>query len=305
MKILVLYSLHLKTKERWGKDVLIGKVSVNSRTVNKVKAISRIIKKEKPDVFISAGDIFDVYNPTEAVRVLFFQAIAGIDKVFLVSDNHSTKNGFIAGTSESKINSNIKVVNPDSVEVFENITMVGYTRDEEEFVKLCNSEPNKYLIAHHDPIPNKLFEACFYGHIHNPSQVENAYSIGTIFKQNWNEEFFENRYLVIEDDKFQFKTVEDLKLKTFNKIAYVTDSKFDVVRFKIRDKAEVINAISTQERANPKYNKTIIEFDLEVITNEYKVEEVEDVHLLVQDMLKDKNLSKEELLFGKGILEEV
>lgn len=304
MKILVLSDLHLKTKERWGKDVLIGKVSVNSRTIDKIKTISRIIKEEKPDVLISAGDVFDVYNPTEAVRTLFFQVISHINKVFLVSDNHSTKNGFIAGTSESKINNNIVVVNPDSVEVFGDITMVGYTRNEEEFIKLCNSAPNKFLIAHHDPTPNKNFDSCFYGHIHNPSQTENAYSIGTIFKNNWNEEFFENRYLVIEDGKFEFMPVQDLKMKTFTQLEEVEDGLYDIVRFKIKDKVEVINAIN-QDEIKSSYKETIIEFDLEVQTENYKVEEVEDIHLLIKDMLKDKNLSKEELLFGKSILEEV
>ncbi len=304
-KVLVFADLHLRSQENWGKDTLFGKVSINSRTVDKLKKIVGIIKQENPDVLCIAGDAFDSYMPSETIRALFFkQVISLVPKAFLVSDNHSTKNGLILGTSESSISDKVTVINPGQALKYNQITMIGYTRDDEEFDKLCHDNSNTILIAHRTPKPNENFAKCFLGHEHLHAQVGNAFSIGSLFIQNWNEELYQPYYLIIQGTEYEFKKFDDIKIKTFNKVENVPDGQYHAIRFKIEDKAHIINAINKKEiRAN--YKETYVDFDLKVVTEEIKAEEKQDINKLIDDLLKDKNLTDKELDFGKKILEEV
>lgn len=85
-----------------------------------------IIKKEKIDVLVVAGDIFDVYAPSSAAQKLYYDFLAGVIKqkngpeVFIAAGNHDSRH-FLDAPADILSKLNIHVVSTVDIEKPEDI----------------------------------------------------------------------------------------------------------------------------------------------------------------------------------------
>lgn len=300
MKILLVSDIHLKSKDQFDLKNNI----VSDHSIYKLKRLKELVETEKPDVLISAGDEFDTRSPSEPLRYAFFKVLESFNiPVYLVSGNHSQEHGFTAGTSESFLSKNIEVIQPREVFKLDTFTLIGYCRDKNEFLRLCNENPNKYLITHGDiPIEDLPFEKCFYGHIHQHYSIGNKYSIGALFTDSFGEESYACMYCLITD-KVEFKEFPDRPIRTFTELVDFKDGEYLAVRYKLKGKAKDFLGID-QEAIRRSYHNTKVFFDTELTEEETIFDESLSIEEIARDYITEKNLSSKELEFGKIILKQ-
>lgn len=300
MKVLLCADLHLKTRDQF--DLENGVVS--DRSIYKLKRLRELVEKEKPDLIISAGDEFDSRSPSEPLRYAFFKILDSFNiPVYLISGNHSQEHGFTAGTSESFLADKITVIQPREVLVLDTFTLIGYCRDKEEFLKLCNENPNKYLVTHGDiPSENLPFEKCFFGHVHQHYSIGNKYSIGALFTDSFGEESYACMYCTI-GATVDFKEFSDQSIRTFNELTEFEDGEYLAVRYKLKGKAKDFLGID-QEAIKRSYKKTNVFFDIELTEEELVFDDSLSIEEIAQEFIDNKSLSEKELNFGKIVLKE-
>lgn len=298
MKILLVSDIHLKNSDQFDKEPS----TISDRTLYKIKRLKEIIEQEKPDILIDAGDLTDTASPDEIVRIAFFKTISPlVRKIYLVAGNHNSEKKLVAGTSESMLCSNVQIIQPGKVLKEGECTFIGYTRSKEKFLELCEQNKNKLLFTHGD-IPNYPlpFDTCFFGHAHAHGQKNNCWSIGSLFKDSWAEENDPNYYCVITD-KIEFKENPDLKLKTFYSIEERESdpNTYDFIRFYFKGKADILKGLNEKELAK-KYGTKFFEYDIE--KEEIVKEKIDDIDSAISEFIRSKNLTEEELEFGKRFL---
>jgi DNA repair exonuclease SbcCD nuclease subunit len=293
---MIVSDLHLKNKDQFDtkKDFFMS-----SRTYSKITKLEKIIKQEEPDILIDCGDLFDTAEPNEFVRTLYFSTITKlVKKIFIIAGNHNSEKGLMTGTSEAFLTSNVKVIQPGKVEVFDQFTMIGYTRSKEKFMTMCNENKNNYLFTHRDiPEQSLPFEKCFFGHVHAHYEKANCISVGSLFKDSWSEENEDNCYAIV-DDKVRFIKYEDLNIKTFNSVEEreLDQTEYDFIRFKFKGKADILKGINEKE-LREKYHTKFFEYDIE--KESIVKEKVDDINSAITEFIKSKNLSERELEFGR------
>jgi len=300
-KTLIIADIHLKTKDQFD---LTNNI-VSDRSIYKLKRLRELVEKEKPDILIDAGDFYDSKMPSEPLRYAFFKVLDSFDiPVYLISGNHSQEHGFTAGTSESFLADKITVVQPREVLVLgDDFTLIGYCRDKEEFLKLCQENPNKYLVTHGDiPSENLPFEKCFFGHVHQHYSIGKKYSIGALFTDSFGEESYACMYCTI-GATVDFKEFPDQSIRTFNELTEFEDGEYLAVRYKLKGKAKDFLGID-QEAIKRSYKKTKVFFDIELTEEELVFDDSLSIEEIAQDFIENKGLSDKELKFGKLILQE-
>ena len=297
MKTCIFADIHLKNKDQFGKQINFNGLRVEERSLYKIKRMKEIILQEKPDCLIIAGDLWDTSQPSEILRALFFKTIPSLaSKVFYVCGNHDMENLFPSGLSESQAFQNFVIIPAKQWSRVGNIDMIGWTRNDSEFISLCRK--NTFLVSHRDISQMELsYNYIFYGHNHVHKQEGKFFSIGSLFKDDWAEEGIDHKYMVIEDDKFEFKTNPDLQIRSFDGICRSTDeiNKLDAIRFIFKGKASAL--ININEKEIRKNFDTKVFFKYEIEEEKIEIKE-ENIQRIMNDFLSDKNLNKDELEFG-------
>jgi len=302
VKILVIADPHFKSIESFG---FMKSNGFDTRTWDKLVKLKNLVTKENPDMLIAAGDLFDSARPSERIRTAVFRLFKSFNiQVVIAAGNHESQEGMMAGSSESYVSDNIQVIPPrEVVELKGNIICIGYTRDDELFKELCKNG-GKYLISHRDiPSYSLPFEQSFFGHIHSGFSRGNKHSIGALFTDSFGEEGIPCRYLIIDDEGFEFKEIEDIKIRTFNELVELEDGEYDAVRFKLKGSAKDFIGLNRKD-LQAKYSKTKIFLEVEVLEEEKKFDETVSIEDTIISHLKEKNLTKEEIKFGVDYFKE-
>jgi DNA repair exonuclease SbcCD nuclease subunit len=177
-------------------------------------------------------------------------------------------------------------------------------QENDDLFKELIKEKAKFMITHRE-IPELImdYEACFFGHIHKHYQQGNCYSIGSLFKITWAEENEKNYYLLFDDKEFKFIENKDLNIKTYR----ITDKNYpeipedvDFARFEIIDSIEYITSLKEEEISKNYKNKIFFKYTPTEAAIDFK--EIEDPKEAVAKLLKDKNLTQEQLNFGMKFL---
>jgi DNA repair exonuclease SbcCD nuclease subunit len=72
-KVLIVSDIHLNINDQFGDRQMFGQVVSNTRITDKLSKLKCIIEKEKPDLLIDAGDLFDSTKVPEIVRASYFK----------------------------------------------------------------------------------------------------------------------------------------------------------------------------------------------------------------------------------------
>lgn len=304
MKYLVVADTHFRSVEAFG---WVQHNGYDSRTMDKLMKLKNIIRKEKPDMLVIAGDLFDSSRPSERVRTAVFRLFKHLGvPVTIVAGNHDQQEGFMSGSSEAFVSDNIAVIQPrEVIELKGFITCIGYIRDDALFHQLTVNHGGKYLITHRDiPSYDLPYEQAFFGHTHEPFNKGNRHSIGALFTDSFGEEGIPCRYLVIDDNGFEFKEIDDIKIKTFNELVEFEDGEYNAVRFKLKGQAKDFIGLNRKD-LQKRYDKTKIFLDVEVLDEDKKFDSTVSVEEMVLTHLKEKNLSEDEKKFGLYYFKEI
>jgi exonuclease SbcD len=101
-----------------------------------------IIKKEKIDVLVVAGDIFDVYAPSSAAQKLYYDFLAGLirqengPEVFIVAGNHDSQH-FLDAPADILSKLKIHVVSAADIEKPENLIFEVKSKTGEAVIVIC------------------------------------------------------------------------------------------------------------------------------------------------------------------------
>lgn len=301
MSVLILSDIHLKTRDQF--DLENGIVS--DRSIYKLKRLKELVDKVKPDMIIFGGDEFDSRSPSEPLRYAFFKVLDSLNiPCYIISGNHSQEHGFSAGTSEAYLSDIINIIQPRKFLSLSEFTLVGYCRDKDEFLRLCNENPNEFLVTHGDiPNENLPFKHCFFGHVHKNYSVGNKHSIGALFTDSFGEENEKCFYCVIDDEGFEFKEFPDRPIKTFTELTDFEDGEYLAVRYKLKGKAKDFLTLD-QDRIKKSYKKTNVFFDVELTEEELVFDNSISIEDLAKDFIQEKSLTEKELKFGKIIMKE-
>jgi len=270
------------------------------------KAIAECIKQNCEFVLV-AGDLFDSAKPSEALRAFTFRLLSSFEMpMYIISGNHDSKRGYTIGTSESYLHESIYVIQPKEVLKVDDITLIGYCRDQEEFYSLCEENSNTFLVTHRDIPPFPLpFKYALFGHIHMNYQAYNGISIGSLFRDSWAEENETQGYYCITNKTLNERVVfTDWPIKTFSDFTYPPDGEYKAIRYKMALSVKDFTSVN-QEEIRGMYKDTKIFFDLKILEEERDVEQITDVKELVKTFLHDKNLTDKEIEFGTKILNHV
>jgi len=298
MKSLICADLHLKAKDQFGIQKDIKGIRVDTRTIYKINKFMEIIEHHNPDRVFICGDLFDSFRSVEWIRGQFFGKVTALDvPIYLLAGNHEIKNSFPVGYAESSVNNSVSVIRSNGIKIMDDFTLVGYTRDWDSFESLTKDCKSKYLLYHGDPLPfSTSYEQVFAGHNHLHSVEGNFHSIGSLFVDSWAEEEQEKGYYIIDNDVITYHVNSDLKLKTYTELCEPSDE-YDFVRFKLKGKPSMLRDINVSELKE----KYFVDIEIE----KEEVKSFEDINVTINNFLKEQDLLKSQISFGKQILKGV
>jgi hypothetical protein len=185
------------------------------------------------------------------------------------------------------------------------MTIIGYTRDDNKFLDLCKNNPNRYMITHRDIKNIDLpFETCFYGHTHSHYQVGKHISLSALFTSSWAEENEFHGYTIIDKGVVQYVPIHDLNILSFDSIQDIPDDKYDAIRFCLKLKASEFAGIN-KKAIEKQFIKTKVFWKEEVVKENFTTNKAMPIQDIVDLYLKDKNLTQEELAYGRQIFEVI
>jgi len=215
MKIIAISDLHLTLKESYGVTTSDG---LNSRVKDKLSALSKAVDyavNNNANLFIDAGDTFDILNPPELLRYKFIEAITPLFRnnipIIIIMGNHVYNATYYNLQSEELLlkyisDSKMEIISKPVTRKINNISFTfmpwNYIDEAEKYFK---EHPNT-IVFHHLPIKNAILnsyevkskeglddstlksQAFFIGGHYHMHQVNDNYCyIGSLVKQDFGE----------------------------------------------------------------------------------------------------------------------
>jgi len=293
---------HFKEKDQFGSLINFQGERVDKRTLYKIFRFRQIIKKHKPNRTFICGDLFDSPKPPEWIRATFFNEIAPLTDLYILTGNHDAKGKYPIGTSESLMKlKNITVVPCNNIITISPnpYILCGYTRDYVGLVDKLKELDTKAIVLGHGDHQKEFAElplTFLFGHTHSHFVKGNFHSIGSLFKDSWAEENEKCGFYLCEDNKLAWVENPDLKLLTLTEPVEPPEG-YHAIRYKLNMKANDLKSIDT-EKLSSSHKKVFLDIDIQ----EEKVMKFVDVKDTIRTFLKEQGLTQEQFDFGKQLL---